>query len=493
MRALSVSLRMSLCMRIKLLGIDMIETAYSSIDEFVRRTLDVIYLRAVDKILIIRPNRIQHLNDTGFEMLSSLYTLGKNAEETSKNISEKYGTEKERVLRDISEIINSISAIMQENYTSATMIQTIPFDHDSIKYPVLSEIALTYKCQNRCEFCYASSPYRGDDVEEMTTDQVKIIIDRICEEAHVPTISFTGGEPTLRRDLPELVAYATEKGMRTNLITNGIRTSDKDFVKALADAGLKSAQVSLESHDEEIHNRVTGNNNAYKNVVRGIHNLKNSGIYTHTNTTICSGNRDSLLPLVKFIKEEYDAPYLSMNMIITTGVARDNDNINIGYSTIGDIIKPVIRYCDELGIKFVWYSPTPYCIFNPVDHNLGAKSCACVSGLLSVNPEGQILPCSSYSRGIGSLLKHSFDHIWNSDQALYFRERRYIPPVCKKCELVTLCGGACPLYWENAGSFDEIERVQDTKPVFRNLLWSIENSFRVKTKGVEGLKTLRRK
>jgi radical SAM protein with 4Fe4S-binding SPASM domain len=175
-------------------------------------------------------------------------------------------------------------------------------------------------------------------------------------------------------------------------------------------------------------------------------------------------------------------------MIIATGIARDNENINIGYSSIGSIIEPVIRYCESNGIKFVWYSPTPYCLFDPVSHGLGAKSCACVSGLLSVSPRGEILPCSSYDRGIGSLLNESFKKIWNSDQALYFRERRYVPPVCGSCSLKPMCSGGCPLYWENAGGFDEIEACADKKPRLKNLFWKIENRFRLRTKGVKGLK-----
>ena len=156
--------------------------------------------------------------------------------------------------------------------------------YESIKHPVLSEIALTYSCQNRCEFCYASSPYRGDRQNEMTTEQIKTIIKKIHEEAKVPTISFTGGEPTLRTDLPELVHYASKLGMRTNLITNGIRCGDSELVAELKKAGLNSSQVSLESHDREIHNRVTGNENAYDSVIQAIHNLKSAGIHTHTNS-----------------------------------------------------------------------------------------------------------------------------------------------------------------------------------------------------------------
>jgi radical SAM protein with 4Fe4S-binding SPASM domain len=460
---------------------------FREIDVFVSSTSEVVYLREDDSLLIIRPDRIQHLNRTGYEMLHSLYKENSGAEKTVEMIHEKYGTQKDIITKDLTEIVKSLSAIMHDDYRNAARISTVDYNPQSIKYPVLSEIALTYRCQNRCDFCYASSPYRGNDFKEMTTHQVKLIIDRIHGDAKVPTISFTGGEPTMRKDLPELIEYAVKKGMRTNLITNGIKSSDKELVKKFSGAGLHSAQVSLESHDELIHNRITGNLESYKKTVAGIHNLKLAGIHTHTNTTICRWNRNHLIPIVKFVKDEFNAPYLSMNMIIATGIAKDNENINIGYSSISAILDPVLKYCEETGVKFVWYSPTPYCMFNPVDHNLGSKSCACVSGLLSINPAGDVLPCSSYSSGIGNLLKDSFSSIWSSDEALYFREKRYIPPVCKKCSLKILCTGACPLYWENAGSFREIEKVNRKRPFIGNLFWSIENRLRVRTKGVDGI------
>jgi radical SAM protein with 4Fe4S-binding SPASM domain len=293
----------------------------------------------------------------------------------------------------------------------------------------------------------------------------------------------------LRKDLPELVAFASELGMRTNLITNGIRCSDRELVSELKKSGLNSAQVSLEGDCGSIHDSITGLVGSFESTVAGIMNLKDTGIYTHTNSTICRGNMDHLVKLVTFIKETFSFPYLSMNMVIKTGITCDNDNVNISYSSISEIIAPVIKECEALGIKLVWYSPTPYCLFNPVDKNLGSKSCACVSGLLSVNPYGEILPCSSYNRGIGSLLTHSFGYIWNSDEALYYRERKYQPPVCSDCEYHLLCGGACPLYWENAGSFSEIETVREKKPHIKNALWKFEKKIRVKSKGIKGIKS----
>ncbi len=459
------------------------------IAEFVRTTRDIVYLRESDRIMIILPNKIQHLNTTAFDIFDLLYNKSLSPDDTVKTLSRKYDISENKIINDMLLLVESAYGILNENYDNARAIRTVPYDPDSIRYPILSEIAVTYRCQNRCNFCYASSPYRGCGPEmEMNTMEVKSVIWKIKNQAMVPSLSFTGGEPTLRKDLVELVRYATETGLRVNLITNGIKCADMKYVKRLEDAGLKSAQVSLESHVEAVHNQIVGNKSAYQKTIQGIRNLADTGINVHTNTTICQQNKDHLIEYAAFIKREFDFPYLSMNMIIRTGTARENDNIKMSYSYVKGLIPPVIDFCEKNGIKLVWYSPTPYCIFNPVDHGLGAKSCAAISGLLSVNPGGDILPCSSFDKGVGSLLRHSFDYIWNSDQALYWRERRYIPPVCRKCEFRELCGGACPLYWEHAGSFDEIEAVRNDKPKIKNFLYRIEKSLRIHSHGISGRK-----
>ena len=142
----------------------------------------------------------------------------------------------------------------------------------------------------------------------MSTAEVKVIIDRIYDEEHCQTLSFTGGEPTLREDLPELVAYAQGKGLRVNLITNGFRCADPDYVQSLADAGLDSAQLSLEGGSAAVHDAITRHPGSWERAVQGVRNLRAAKVHTHTNTTVCGGNRAHLLELVDFIAE--DSPVL---------------------------------------------------------------------------------------------------------------------------------------------------------------------------------------
>lgn len=422
--------------------------------EFISSTRDYVFVRPEDCLLILRPNKIHHLNHTATEMLSALY--GQSSPDVAKVIADtatRYDVPVDRVTADLERLLHSLALVLQDQEGAALAVRRTPFGSHVRKLPVLAEIAVTYRCQNRCTFCYASAPERGPAVDEMTSAQIRKILDAIVTDARVPTVSFTGGEPTLRSDLPQLIAYARSLGMRTNLITNGIRCGADGYAGLLAEAGLASAQISLESSKPEIHDSIVGRKGAWLQTVQGIRNLRAAGIHVHTNSTINRQNRDHLTELVDLIAD-IGLPYLSMNMVIRTGDAVGT--MEIGYDEIGNLVLPLKQRAEEHGMRFVWYSPVPLCLFNPVAHGLGSQSCSAADGLLSIAPDGDVLPCSSFERGVGNLLSEPFEAIWNRRAALYWRRKQFLPPGCKHCDKADLCCGACPLYWDERGSFAEI-------------------------------------
>lgn len=452
----------------------------------VNATRDYIYIRPEDGLIIMRPNRLNFLNETALFILRRLYDP--DGEPDVKGVIEEtashYGVDKQRVRQDLYNLLQTISALLNDEVYGAPSVRQMRFGSHHRELPVLSEIALTYRCQNRCTFCYADSPDRGKKVPEMTTGEVKVIIDRIFDEAHCPTVSFTGGEPTLRQDLAELAAYAKGKGMRVNLITNGIRCADVAFTRALSEAGLDSAQVSVEGGCAQVHDSVTQHPGAWEKAVQGVENLRSEGIHTHTNTTICGGNRAHLMELVDFIADELHSEYFSMNMVIRTGTALQHAEDDVSYTEIGSIIEGVQARAQEKSVRFVWYSPVPYCLFNPVQAGLGGKSCACVDGLISVNPAGELIPCSSFERGIGDLLHEPFEKVWHTRTARYWRNKEFIPPVCQDCEIKEICCGACPLYWEERGGFGDLEDVAPGGPPWAGMTWRAKKTLWSRTWGV---------
>jgi len=106
-------------------------------------------------------------------------------------------------------------------------------------------------------------------------------------------------------------------------------------------------------------------------------------------------------------------------------------------------------------VEFHWYSQTPLRLFNPIARGLGNKGCAACDGLLSVAPNGDVLPCSSYARPVGNLLADGFTAAWFGKEALYFRRKEFAHPRCQDCVDFSVCQGGCPLYWQARG-FDEL-------------------------------------
>ncbi len=452
------------------------------VPKFMSEIKDYFFVRPEDNLLILRPNKVMHLNTTARTMLQMLLN-NETPESVVEHLTSNFEVESQKVLNDLALFVDDLRNIVSgnQNIYAYQTARILPFGVGQIKYPVLSEIALTYRCNNKCRFCYAYSPYRESG--ELTTEEVKRVIDILADDAKVPSLSFTGGEPTLRKDLFELIQYGRDKGLRMNLITNGILSSDKKFVEKLVAADLNSAQVSIEGPDAATHDFIVGNAGAFEKTVQGIRNLRETEIYTHCNTTICKPNVSKLEDLVDFHADVLDLSYFSMNMVIYTGsAAKMREELQVTFSEIGEIVKRVQRRAKKKQIQFVWYAPTPVCLFNPIAHGLGAKMCAACDGLISIDPEGGVLPCSSFSNPVGNILADGFEKVWNNRAAKFWRGKEYAPEGCKECKDFGYCHGACPLYFD-VMDFDEIQPYWSSKNIASQKLDEIRLKLR---RGIKG-------
>ncbi len=429
----------------------------SWVDDFVDNIKPYVFVRERDNLLILVPNQAYKLNPSGLKILKSTLD-GTPVEEVLKRICG--GNVTDDVLQDTHDFFCDIRAMMVGcigEGKNRRAVETKPFTRPHNELPVLSEIALTYNCNLACRFCYAGCSCKKDNgAQEMTTDEVKTVIDRIRDEAEVPSVSWTGGEPTLRSDIHKLTRYATDKGMRVNLITNATLLNET-LVGQLVDSGLKSAQVSLEGPDANIHDALTQLEGSFNRTLNGLSLLRKAGITAHTNTTVNRENIEHLTGIVDLIAS-LGLTRFSMNMVIPCGNAHGPD-VTISYTEMAEHIDKVKLHARKLGVEFMWYSPTPYCIYNPIASRLGGKSCAACDGLLSVAPNGDVLPCSSLPESVGNLVRQTFDDVWGGKRATFWREKKYAHSICRDCELFDVCTGACPIYWDSMG-YEELEEVK---------------------------------
>jgi len=401
------------------------------------------------------PNQSFKLNKTGARVLHHILQGG-SIEDIVKKRSFDKGLPKQlhAFFSDLSRILSSS---LCDEYTSVSL-DRVKFELGYITLPVLSEVAVTWRCNIKCQFCYAacrcvSSAEDESDLEELSTFDMKRVLDLISRDAEVPSVSFTGGEPVLRSDLSELIAYASGSlGLRVNLITNGTLISEQ-LAMEFKTAGLASAQVSIESPDEDVHDALCGVKGAFKSSLNGLRALQNAEVAVHPHATLCRPNKSSLLRMAPFA-ESLGVDRFSMNMIIPAGRGI-NETLSVKYSEVKDIVLKIQSTADSAGVEFMWYSPTPLCLFNPISHQLGNKGCSACEGLLSIDPFGRVLPCSSWKEPVGNLLKEGFQSIWFGKQGKYLREKRMAHPSCRECDLFAVCHGACPLYFKAYG-YEEI-------------------------------------
>ena len=426
------------------------------IDDFISRISPYVRVRLRDKLLIRMPNEAFKLNESGAKILAFLLAGGKIHQILSQlNNPVSAHMEIETFFQDLTRMLGGT---MCDNYSSCA-IDKVNFQLGYIELPVLSEVAITWQCNIACRFCYAAcrkiSHNRIDRNEsEMTARQIRSVLRIISQDAGIPSVSFTGGEPLLRRELPSLIAYASsELQMRVNLITNGTLITPRK-AKQLKKVGLASAQVSIEGPCEAIHDRITQTPGSFKASIQGLQALQNAGITVHPHMTICKSNLDVATQMPGFVKQLGFSRF-SANLVIPAGRGQAG-GLAVKYHEIGTVVENLIAVSAAEDIRFMWYSPTPLCLFNPIPHGLGNKGCSACEGLLSVDPMGNVLPCSSWREPVGNLLTDGFETVWFNTRAKHLRQKQAAHPGCRECPDFAICHGACPLYFQRHG-YDEIE------------------------------------
>jgi radical SAM protein with 4Fe4S-binding SPASM domain len=399
-------------------------------------------------VLLINAAKMLHLNQTATEH-AALILQEKTAMEAAREIARRYNVSQETARADFEELQETIGRIAQagEEVCPVTYldVQRIEPMSAELSAPYRMDLALTYRCQNDCPHCYVGRPR---DFPEMSTEHWKRVIDR-CWERGIPHLTFTGGEATLRPDLVELVQYAEDVGLITGLQTNGRRLRDRAYLDELLLAGLDHIQITLESHDPAVHDRMVGVEGAWQETVEGIKTVVDADVYMMTNTTMTTENVgatdiDGIEETIAFAAS-LGVPTFGCNSLIYSGAA-----VAVGNGIPEDELAPILDQVKEATqahqMRLIWYTPTQYCEFDPLGMELGMKSCTAARYNMCVEPNGDVIPCQSYYVALGNILAEPWKEIWEHELARYLRNRDFMMEKCYDCPDQILCGGGCPLY-----------------------------------------------
>jgi MoaA/NifB/PqqE/SkfB family radical SAM enzyme len=164
---------------------------------------------------------------------------------------------------------------------------------------------VTRRCNLKCVHCYAHAKNKHFD-SELTTEQGQALIDDLADFGS-PVMLFSGGEPLVRKDLPQLAAYAVEKGMRAVISTNGTLITST-MARTLKEIGLSYVGISLDGM-QDINDRFRVVNGAFHSALEGIKNSQDAGIKVGLRFTINKFNVDEI-PKIFQLLEEMDIPGL---------------------------------------------------------------------------------------------------------------------------------------------------------------------------------------
>ena len=269
-----------------------------------------------------------------------------------------------------------------------------------------------WHCNQKCLHCYAAGQPMGES-RELTTAEWKDVLARL-RAANIPQVTFTGGEPTLRDDLVELVDAA--QWFVTRLNTNG-RLLTPQLCSALAEASLDSVQVTLYAADAEAHNALVGAP-GFDETVRGIRNAVDAGLIVSVNTPLCSLNRDYAATL-RFAAA-LGVRYATCSGLIPSGGAEGAESraTRLSAEELTEILQSAVAAAHELSMELDFTSPG--WLKEETLRSLGltlVPSCgACLSNM-AVAPDGTVIPCQSWLGGtaLGNILTDDWPAIWDGE------------------------------------------------------------------------------
>lgn len=352
-------------------------------------------------LLVINAATILHLNRTATEY-ARLLIQGLSEDEAVNQIVSRYRVKPATARTDLRELRDHILMLStMEDLDPVTYLgidRVAPFSADT-SAPYRVDLALTYR-MDKTGGLDPEADHRVD--QELPTSEWKRAI-RSLWDVGTPHICFTGGEPTLRDDLVDLVIYGEELGMVTGLLTDGRRLRDQTYLNDLLLAGLDHLQITLVSHRADIHDAALGRPGSWNETMTGLQNALAGDIYVVVHIVVRPENADSIVETVAYVAD-LGAPAVALSSPLELDEAHTEE------------LKRALNEAQEAvyahNMTLIWDLAAPYSHLNPVEIETGLSAQQVVRQHLYIEPDGDALPAQGYNVVLGNLLRDSWESIW---------------------------------------------------------------------------------
>lgn len=319
---------------------------------------------------------------------------------------------------------------------------------------------VTRACNLKCVHCYAHATGHSA-TSELTTAEGRAMIEDLASFG-VPVLLFSGGEPLVRRDLPELAAYAVEKGMRAVISTNGtlIDQSTATMLKAI---GLSYVGISLDGM-EQVNDHFRGVKGAFAKALQGIRHCQAAGIKVGLRFTINKRNVQEIPGIFKLL-EEMDIPRICFYHLVYAGRGSELVNDDLSHAETRAAVDLIIEQTQRLHaqgkpkevLTVDNHADGPYLYLKMCKEN--PERAAEILELLKMNEgnnSGRGIGCISWDgevhadqfwrhHSFGNIRRVPFSKIWSTPEdplLLKLKEKKkHVKGRCAACRWLDICGG----------------------------------------------------
>lgn len=336
-------------------------------------------------ILIVNASTVLHLNPTAAEFAYHLIQ-GTPEEQVVNSFASRYQVKRDQALMDYRSLLDRIHTLIETPDLDPEEFldfgRKVPYS-ESLSAPFRLDCALTYRMS-------PGTPEGDAPVDrvrrELSTTEWKLLIDNAWD-AGIPQIIFTGGEPTLREDLFELLTHCEKKGMVTGLLTDGIRMQDQPYLNALLQPEVGLDHLMMLFHPE--------NEQAWI----ALQNLLAADLYVVVHLTITPQNAGGASALLERLDK------MGVNAV----------SLSTSTPDLNDYLQVLRNEAATLGMRLVWDLPVPYSSSHPVALEIASQETH-VEGAgkawLYVEPGGDVLPEQGVDKVLGNLLTDPWEKIW---------------------------------------------------------------------------------
>lgn len=333
-------------------------------------------------LLIVNASTILHLNQSAAEYAYHIIKIS-SVEEAARQIAGRYRVSKAHAAHDFMELKDRLQTLIDTPDLDPEMyldFQRVLPASSTLSAPYRLDCALTYR---RRDGLLSTIMKEDTSKPELSTTEWISMIDKAWN-AGVPHLIFTGGEPTLRADLPDLLVHAEENGQVTGLITDGIVFSEPDKLSLYLQTGLDHVVINLVSTDPSIWS--------------ALENLIAEDLFVAVHLTLTIQNALDAADILKKLAL-YKVKHISLS---TNDITLQHTLINLRNLAAG------------MDMSLIWDLPVPFATFNPVSLETQEDTAAqeSVPTSLYIEPNGDVIPTQGVNLILGNLLSDPWENIW---------------------------------------------------------------------------------